>query len=53
MTNFTDLRDRLRKRAAYKRTVFELKNLPIDTALDLDINKSDAEKIAHRSVYGA
>jgi uncharacterized protein YjiS (DUF1127 family) len=47
------LRDAAAKRAAYRRTVRELSNLPIDTALDLDIYQGDAAKIAHQAVYGA
>lgn len=42
----------LKKRAAYSRTVRELRNLPLDTALDLDIYPGDAERLAHRAVYG-
>lgn len=42
----------LQKRMQYRRTVRELKNLPVDTALDLDIYPGDAKKIAHRAVYG-
>ncbi|MEO1238947.1 MAG: hypothetical protein AAFW64_04645 [Pseudomonadota bacterium] len=52
MTFFETLADRARKRALYHRTVAELKALPTDTALDLDIYKGDAEKIARRAVYG-
>ena len=47
------LADRVRRRARYKRTVAELRSLPIDTALDLDIHHGHAEKIARRAVYGA
>jgi uncharacterized protein YjiS (DUF1127 family) len=49
---FNDLRTALRKRAAYKRTVAELQAMPLDVALDLDIYRGDAEKIARRAVYG-
>lgn len=42
----------LKKRATYHRTVRELRSLPLDTALDLDIFPGDAEKIARRAVYG-
>ncbi len=41
------------KRAAYNRTVTELTNMPLDTALDLDIYRGDARVIAQRAVYGA
>lgn len=47
------LKSAAQKRAAYNRTVAELSNLPIETALDLDIYAGDIRKIAHRAVYGA
>ena len=43
----------LKKRRDYMRTVRALREMPLSTALDLDINPEDAEKIARRSVYGA
>lgn len=43
----------LQKRAAYLRTKAELERMPLDVALDLDIYKGDAAKIASRAVYGA
>ena len=46
------LRDRLEKRAAYNRTVEELRKMPQDIALDLDIYPGDAERIAYETVYG-
>ena len=53
MTLMTNLRDRLAKRAAYNRTLFEISNLPTERAVsDLGIFPSDAEKIATRAVYG-
>ena len=42
----------LKKRRAYHRTLNELRHLPLDVALDLDINPRDAAKIARRAVYG-
>lgn len=42
----------IKKRRDYARTVQELRSLPLDVALDLDIYRGDAEKIAHRAVYG-
>lgn len=42
----------LQKRRDYHRTVRELRRLPLDVALDLDIYPGDAEKLAHRAVYG-
>lgn len=44
--------EELKKRRAYNRTVRELREMPLDTALDLDIFPGDAEKIARRAVYG-
>jgi len=52
MSLFETIADRARKRALYNRTVAELRALPTDVALDLDIYKGDAAKIAHRAVYG-
>jgi len=52
----TDLMTRIRavaeKRARYQRTVSELKSMPLDVALDLDLYKGDAERIAREAVYG-
>ena len=48
----SSLRDRLEKRAAYHRTVAEIRRMPRDVALDLDIYPGDAEKIAQQAVYG-
>ncbi|MDA7424472.1 hypothetical protein [Thalassococcus lentus] len=44
--------DAIEKRAKYRRTVQEIKALPLDVALDLDIYPGDAERIAARAVYG-
>ena len=44
--------DTLKKRAMYRRTVNEIRNMPLDVALDLGIYRDDAEKIAHQAVYG-
>lgn len=46
------IQDRISKRIRYAKTVSELRNLPIDTALDLDLYHGDAEKIAAQAVYG-
>jgi uncharacterized protein YjiS (DUF1127 family) len=57
MTDMTDLMSRIReiaaRRARYHRTVAELRAMPLDVALDLDIHQGDAERIAARAVYGA
>ncbi|MFP7570461.1 hypothetical protein [Marivita sp. S2033] len=48
----SSMRDRLSKRAAYNRTVREIREMPMDIALDLNIYPGDARKIAHKAVYG-
>ena len=51
MNFLTDLRTRLSRRAAYRATLAELRALPLDVRLDLDI--AGAERgVAHRAVYG-
>jgi hypothetical protein len=53
MTNIiAQLRTAAEKRAAYYRTVAEIEAMPLDVAIDLDIHKADARKIAHSAVYG-
>lgn len=53
MTFINALRTRLAKRAAYKRTRYELANLPTELAIeDLGIYPGDARQIAARAVYG-
>ena len=46
------MHDAARARAAYRRTLSELRRMPLDVALDLDIDTSNASRIAHRAVYG-
>ena len=48
----SSLRDRLQKRAAYTRTVREIRMMPRDIAEDLNIHPGDAEMIAQRAIYG-
>ncbi len=52
MTLLERIQDRLRKRAAYIRTKSALQNMPLEVAIDLDLYKPDADKIAARAVYG-
>lgn len=40
------------KRRAYLKTKHEIERMPLDTALDLNINRADAARIAARAVYG-
>jgi hypothetical protein len=49
---FTKMQDAVRARAAYRRTLTELRQMPLDVALDLDIDRTNAARIAHRAVYG-
>lgn len=46
------IRNGLRQHAAYRRTKAEIANMPLATAIDLDIYPPDAPKIAARAVYG-
>ena len=48
----SSLRDRLNKRAAYNRTVREIRSMPQSVANDLNIFPGDAENIAERAIYG-
>lgn len=40
------------RRRRYNRTVAELRALPLDVALDLNIDRDAAPKIAAKAVYG-
>lgn len=51
-TLLTRMQDSIRARAEYRRTVNELRRMPIDTQLDLDIYQGDADRIAREAVYG-
>ena len=46
------LSDALSRRAARRRTERELRAMPLDVALDLDIDRADAGRIARAAVYG-
>ncbi len=48
----TRVQSAIRTRAAYRQTVNQIRKLPIDVALDLDLYPGDAESIARRAVYG-
>ena len=52
MTMMQTLRQRMQQRAAYLRTRREIESMPLDVALDLDIDRGDAHGIAARAVYG-
>ncbi len=53
MTMFTRFENQLRAWIKYRRTAAELQKLPLDVALDLDIYRGDARRIARQAVYGA
>ena len=48
---FTSLRSRMEKHARYSRTLAELRALPLDVKLDLDIAGIE-DKVAREAVYG-
>ncbi len=52
MTVIAQFKAAAEKRAAYHRTVAEIEAMPLDVALDLDIYRPDARRIAHEAVYG-
>lgn len=51
-TILTTIQTRLKQRAAYRRTKAEIEAMPLDVAIDLDIYKPDAARIAEQAVYG-
>ena len=52
MSIVTTVRGALTKRRLYNRTVRELRSMPLDVALDLDLSRSDAKRTARQAVYG-
>ena len=52
-TIFKTFRARMQKRAAYNRTVSELRRMPREVAIDLDMDPAEARQVARRAVYGA
>ncbi len=52
MTVLTQVRNAVKKRMQYISTKRALENLPLDVALDLDIYRGDAARIASKVVYG-
>lgn len=53
MSIMTKVRSAAQKRADYNRTVSEIRSMPLNVAIDLGIFREDAERIAHKAVYGA
>jgi hypothetical protein len=45
-------KDAAQKRALYVKTRDEIAHMPLEVALDLDIFRGDAERIAYEAVYG-
>jgi hypothetical protein len=52
MTVIAQLKSAATRRAAYYRTIHEIETMPLDVALDLDIHREDARRIARAAVYG-
>ncbi|WP_394153039.1 hypothetical protein [Loktanella salsilacus] len=52
MTLITTIRKTIEKRAVYSRTLQEIKSMPLDVALDLNIDRENAAQIARQAVYG-
>jgi hypothetical protein len=52
MNIIAQFKNAFEKRALYVRTRDEIARMPLDVALDLDIYRGDAERIAHAAVYG-
>ncbi|WP_210527725.1 hypothetical protein [Rubellimicrobium arenae] len=52
MSLLTHLRSAMEKRAAYRRTLHELRGIPAHLADDLNIYPGDAERLARQAVYG-
>ena len=48
----TRIRAAMERRRRYNRTIREIEGMPLDVALDLDIHRGDARRIARRAVYG-
>ena len=52
MTVLTNVRNAIEKRVAYTRLKHELRNMPLETAIDLGMFREDAAKIAAKAIYG-
>lgn len=53
MTLIDQIQTALHQRALYRRTKHEIQAMPLDVALDLDINQDDAARLAAQAVYGS
>lgn len=52
MSLITQLRAAAQKRAAYRRTLFELRGIPSHLAEDVGVYPGDAKRLAREAVYG-
>lgn len=52
MSLFSQLRHAARQRAAYQRTLYELRGIPESLAEDLGIYPGDSKRLARKAVYG-
>ena len=52
MSLISQLRTAAQKRAAYRRTLFELRGVPASLAEDTGIYPGDAKRLARQAVYG-
>ncbi|WP_411890485.1 hypothetical protein [Yoonia sp. SDW83-1] len=52
MTALNTVRTAIEKRVAYSRLKRELRNMPLETAIDLGMFREDAAKIATKAIYG-
>jgi hypothetical protein len=52
MKIITQFKDAAQRRALYVKTRDEIARMPLEVALDLDIFRGDAERIAYEAVYG-
>ncbi|MEM9320211.1 MAG: hypothetical protein AAGA70_14590 [Pseudomonadota bacterium] len=52
MSILSTIRTMQNRRSAYRKTVFEIEAMPLNTAIDLGLFREDAHKIARAAVYG-
>ena len=52
MSLISQLRTAARKRAAYKRTIRELRGIPLHLTEDLGIYPGDERRLARQAIYG-
>ena len=52
MNLFSNIRAALQKHAAYVRTQNEIRDMPLEIALDLGIYRGDADAMARQAIYG-